>query len=157
MNIKITRILIKMVAVTMMLVLLSVLAGKSCGFFTDAAGGPRNTGEQVEVVRLNRRNMEVPVYYLPDDGTNMDSVNPGQDSEKKKARIQFSHLIFLNGIFYNLLYPMLLFFILIRLFGRNLYVLWHVISYIHVRDDGEYYLIPVLHSGNSIRIYETIF
>ena len=54
--------------------------------------------------------MEVPMYYLPDDGTGNDGTVLCQDSEKKKIRIQFSHLLFLNGIFYNILYPMMLFF-----------------------------------------------
>ena len=150
MEIKISRILLRIIAAAMVLVLMLVLTGRSCGFLSDASGGAENTGARLEVIRLSRRNMEVPMYYLPDDGTGNDGTVLCQDSEKKKIRIQFSHLLFLNGIFYNILYPMLLFFILIRLFGRNLRVLWQVISYIHVRDDGEYYLLPLL-------IHKTVF
>lgn len=131
---KLSRAVIRVSCLILIFVILTVLADRACGFLSAAAGSVE-TGEQISVIRSSRRVMEVPFYLVPDDGMNHDNTDSCYDS--KKIRIQLSHLIFLDSLFHMFLYPILLFSIIIRLFGKNLHVLlWKIISYIHMRDDS---------------------
>lgn len=136
---KISRTVIRIISLILFFVIVTLLSGKICGFL--AVSDFMETGEQTVLLRSDRRIMDIPAYLVPDDGMNSDHNDQCYDSDKKKLRIQLSHLIFLDSLFHMFLYPILLFSIIIRLFGKNLHVLlWRIISYIHVRDDGEYYI-----------------
>ncbi|MDD7388571.1 MAG: hypothetical protein PUG60_02725 [Lachnospiraceae bacterium] len=143
---RISRVFFRIVCLSIVLMMLVVLAGKAGGFLASASG-PETAEERVEVIRSGRRSMEMPRYVFPDDEVNSSDSDGYQDEEKRKMRIQFRSQLFLDSLFHTILYPLLLFFIIIRLFGKNLWVpLWQIISYIHVRDDGEYYL-PISVTG----------
>lgn len=139
---RINRMLFQMICLCIIVIMIAVLACRAGGFLNSVL----DTGsaqERVEVIRSGRRSMEMPRYFFPDDEVNSDDSGCYQDSEKRKMRIQLNNHPFLDSLFHTILYPLLLFFIIIRLFGKNLRVpLWKIISYIHVRDDGEYYLLP---------------
>lgn len=137
---RMNRMLFSLICLSVIFIMVSVLACKASGFLTSALS-PEATGERVEVIRSGRRCIEMPRYFFQDDEINSDDADGYQDAEKKKMRLQLRSTLFLDNLFHTILYPLLLFFIIIRLFGRNLRVpLWKIISYIHVRDDGEYYL-----------------
>lgn len=139
---RVNRMLFQMLCLGIIFMMIAVLVGKAGGFLSSALG----TGaaqERVEVIRSGRRSMEMPRYFFLDDEANSDDSDCYQDSEKRKMRVRLGNHSFLDSLFHTILYPLLLFFIIIRLFGKNLRVpLWQIISYIHVRDDGEYYLLP---------------
>lgn len=133
-----SRAVIRLSCWFLFFVILTVLAGRACGL-SSAAGGSVEIGRQIPVIRASRRVMEVPAFLAADDGINQDNSSSYCDSMKKKLRIQFSHMTFLDSLFHMFLYPVLLFSIMIRLFGRDKHVLlWRIISYMqHMRDDGE--------------------
>lgn len=139
---RINRMLFQMICLYIIFMMIAVVAGKA-GRFLSSALGTGTAQERVEVIRSGRRSMEMPRYFFLDDEANSDVSDCYQDSEKKKIRVQLNNHPFLDSLFHTILYPLLLFFIIIRLFGKNLLVLlWQIISYIHVRDEGEYYLLP---------------
>ena len=138
---RIGRIIVRLAAIILIFVLLMVAGSRATVFSSDASFWD-GEGERIEVVRTSRRIMDIPVCLVPDDGTGGGYSDYFCDAEKKRVRIQISHLNFMNSVFHMILYPLLLFVMIIRRFGKNLHVLlWRIISYIHIRDYGEYYLL----------------
>ena len=134
---RMNKVIIRGICLCLFFVLMTILFHRAFGFLS-AASDSANTGEQLVMMRTNRRGIEVPLYLLPDDGVDQSNLSHCQDSDRKKLRIQISHLLFLDSLFHMILFPTLLFSIIIRLFGKNLHVrLWKIISYIHMKDADE--------------------
>lgn len=93
------------------------------------------------VFSVNSQKITMPDFLSFDDFSEDEHGDHFQLVLKKETHIQGKNLIFMNTFFSMVLFPMLVFATSIRLFGRCLARLWHVIIYIHESDGGE---IPLL-------------
>lgn len=92
--------------------------------------------ENESVVEAVRQGLKRPDYLSVGDYGDEDNGSVSL-IVKKKTHIQIKKLIFMNIFFSMVIFPILTFMISIRLFGRCLARLWHVIMYIHKSDGGE--------------------
>lgn len=93
--------------------------------------------EGERMVTIKRQKVELSDCFSFDDNSENENYGFFQLELKKKIHIKVKNLIFMNIFFSMVLFPMLTFITSIRLFGRCLARLWHVIVYIHKSDGGE--------------------
>lgn len=93
--------------------------------------------ESEMIVAVEQQKLEILEYDSFDDVSGDSGGGLFQLELKKKMHINIKNIIFMNIFFSMVLFPILAFIISIRLFGRCLARLWHVIVYIHKSDGGE--------------------
>ena len=93
--------------------------------------------ESGRVMTAKRQRITAFDYCFADDCTDSEDDGSFQLKTKKKMHIKLKNLMFMNIFFSMVLFPILIFITSIRLFGRCLARLWHVIVYIHKKDGGE--------------------
>lgn len=93
--------------------------------------------ESENIVVVVRQRLRKPDYLSVSDCSENEDGGFISHIIKKKTHIQIKKLIFMNIVFSMVLFPILTFINSIRLFGRCLARLWHVIIYIHKSDGGD--------------------
>ncbi|MDO5411305.1 MAG: hypothetical protein Q4F21_12810 [Lachnospiraceae bacterium] len=94
-------------------------------------------GQSDKEVSLHGYRIEMPEYISAEDAAEGDYSEVLEREGRGEEHIRMKHLEHMVAVFAMLISPALLFMLLIRLFGRWLARIWHVISYIHQADGKE--------------------
>lgn len=127
-------------------ILITMLASLGLGKIQRLESVYQITQQNEQMVLRREQYVKKPEYFSLESWIDdMDNKQLIQGMYRRKIYIRIKDFAFTNIIFCMVFSPILAFMTSIRLFGRCLFRLWNVITYIH-RSDGEEDYLKFFHS-----------